>query len=77
MKVFTEISALKDHLRSLQRRGLRVGLVPTMGALHAGHLSLVHQIKPKAEIIVASIFLNPKQFSENSGYGKLAPMTTG
>jgi pantoate--beta-alanine ligase len=58
-----ELETLLDRRASWSHRGLTVGLVPTMGALHAGHLSLIGKAKAVADRVVVSIYVNPKQFA--------------
>ncbi|MBY3191657.1 MULTISPECIES: pantoate--beta-alanine ligase [Rhizobium] len=63
MRVFSSIDELRHTLDALKRQGRTVGLVPTMGYLHAGHMELVSRARAENDIVVVSIFVNPLQFS--------------
>ena len=62
MQTIQQISALRALVADWRRSGLRVGLVPTMGNLHAGHLALVRDARARSDRVVTSIFVNPLQF---------------
>lgn len=64
MKIVNSIKELKQYLASEKRDNKQVGLVPTMGALHAGHLSLVKRCVAENDVCVVSVFVNPTQFND-------------
>src|SRR5262249_53067936 len=65
METITDIVSMQRWADAARRRGQRVGLVPTMGYLHAGHCSLVAAARQHADVTVTSIFVNPLQFGAN------------
>ena len=63
MEVFEKADLLRKQIDKLKADGMSIGFVPTMGALHQGHLSLIENARKKNDIVVASIFVNPTQFN--------------
>ena len=68
MDTVTTIAAVRERVRGWRREGLRVAFVPTMGNLHAGHMSLIEAARRHGERFIASIFVNPMQFGPNEDF---------
>ena len=74
MIVFKLAEALKNHLERAKKDGKKIGFVPTMGALHEGHISLIHTSRSENDLTVCSIFINPTQFNNPEDF-RLYPVT--
>ena len=68
MAIVRTIADLRQRIAAWRTQGLRVGLVPTMGGLHEGHLSLVRLASSKTDRVVATLFVNPTQFAPNEDF---------
>jgi len=64
MIIFKRVTRLQEWLKTRKNEALHIGFVPTMGALHEGHLSLIDRSREECDITVVSIFVNPKQFND-------------
>ncbi len=76
MQVLTDIEPTRRLIRELQARGQQTGLVPTMGALHEGHLSLMRTARQQCDFVAVTIFVNPTQFGPSEDFDAY-PRTLG
>ncbi len=70
MILFKKAADLQDHIAKQRAKGISVGFAPTMGALHAGHISLIETVKEHDGLTVCSIFVNPTQFNDPKDFEK-------
>jgi pantoate--beta-alanine ligase len=70
MRVFEHISSLRAYLRAAREDGKSIGLAPTMGALHEGHVALMKRARAECDVVVVSVFVNPTQFGPGEDYQK-------
>jgi pantoate--beta-alanine ligase len=70
MQVLSTVHEMRAACRAVRKSGQSLALVPTMGALHAGHIALVRAARAKCDVVAASIFVNPTQFGPNEDFSK-------
>lgn len=66
MQTLRTVAEVRAALEEARRDGARIGLVPTMGALHSGHMSLMRHARAQCDVVVASLFVNPAQFEDSA-----------
>lgn len=76
MKILCTVKEIREYTRIAKAEGKTIGLCPTMGALHEGHLSLMRAARKSCDVVIASIFVNPTQFGPNEDYDAY-PRTLG
>lgn len=70
MHIIESVPAMKQYVKDSRRQGKTIGFVPTMGALHEGHLTLMRQGKKDCDVMIASVFVNPTQFGPTEDFDR-------
>jgi pantoate--beta-alanine ligase len=70
MKTIHEPHLMQREAEDLRSNGKRIALVPTMGALHAGHTALIREARTRGDVVIVTLFVNPTQFGEGEDYGR-------